>query len=89
MISDVFENFRNKCSEIYELDPTHFSSAPGLAWQACLKKTAVKLILLTDTDVLLMSEKGTRGEIWQAIRRYAKSNNKYMKNYDKISYHHI
>ena len=37
-LADVFENFRNKCIEIYELDPAHFLSAPGLAWQACLKK---------------------------------------------------
>ena len=35
-LADVFENFRNKCIEIYELDPAHFLSAPGLAWQACL-----------------------------------------------------
>ena len=34
-------------------------------------------------DVLLMVEKGTRGGICQAIHRYAKANNKYMKNYDK------
>ena len=56
----VFENFRNKCIEIYELDPAYFLSAPGLAWQACLKKTEVKLGLLTDVDMLLMVEKGIR-----------------------------
>ena len=83
LLADVFENFRNKCIEIYELDPAHFLSAPGLAWQACLKKTKVKLELLTDIDMLLMVEKGTRGGICQAIHRYAKANNKYMKNYDK------
>ena len=49
---DVFENFRNKCIEIYELDPAHFLSAPGLAWQACLKKAEVKLELLTNIDVI-------------------------------------
>ena len=38
LFADVFENLKNKCTEIYELDPAHFLSAPGLAWQACLKK---------------------------------------------------
>ena len=60
-----------------------FFSAPGLAWQACLKMTKVKLESLTDIDILLMVEKGTRGGIGQAIHRYAKANNKYMKNYNK------
>ena len=58
-------------------------SALGLAWQACLKKTGVKLELLTDIDMLLMVEKGIRGAMCQAISRYAKANNKYMKSYDK------
>ena len=31
LLSDVYENFRNKYIEIYELDPAHFLSAPGLA----------------------------------------------------------
>ena len=83
LLADVFENFRNKCIEIYELDPAHFLSAPGLAWQACLKKTGVKLELLTDYDMLLMIEKALRGGICQATHRYAKANNKYMNNYDK------
>ena len=83
LLADVFGNFRNKCIEIYELDPVHFLSAPGLQWQACLKKTKIELELLTDIDMLLMVEKGTRGGICQAIHRYAKANNKCMKNYDK------
>ena len=82
LLADVFENFRNKCIEIYELDPAHFLSAPGLAWQACLKKTEGELELLTN-NMLLMVEKGTRGRICQVIHRYAKANTKYMKNYDK------
>ena len=52
LLADVFENFRNKCIKIYELDPAHFLSAPGLAWQAHLKKTRVKLELLTDINVI-------------------------------------
>ena len=83
LLADVFENFRNKCIEIYELDPAHFLSAPWLSWQACLKRTKVKLELLTDVDMLLMVQKGTTGGISQVIHRYAKANNKYMKNYNK------
>ena len=45
------------CLEIYELDPTYFLSPPGLAWQACLKKTEVKSELIIDYDMLLMIEK--------------------------------
>ena len=66
LLADVFENFRNMCLEIYELDPVYFVSAPGLAWQACLKKTGVKLELLTNYDMLLMVENGIRGGICQA-----------------------
>ena len=71
------------CLNIYELDPVYFVSAPGLAWQACLKKSGVKLELLADYDVILMTEKGIRGEICQAAYRYLKARNKYMKNYNK------
>ena len=83
LLADVFENIRNMCIEIYGLDPVCFVSAPGLAWQTCLKKTEVKLELITDYDMTLMIEKGIRGGICQAIQRYAKANNKCMKNYDK------
>ena len=82
-LADVFEKYRDKCIEIYELDLVHFLSAPGLAWQACLKKTKVELKLLANIDLLLMVEKGTRGGICHATHRYAKANNKYMENYDK------
>ena len=71
------------CFEKYQLDPTYFVSAPGLAWQACLKKVGVKLELITDYDMILMIEEGIRGGICQATHRYVKANNKYTKNYDK------
>ena len=70
------------CLEIYEVDPTYFVSAPGLAWQAWLKKTGVKLELLA-YYMLLMVEKGNSGRICQATHRYSKKNNKYMNKYDK------
>ena len=70
MTADVFENFRNKCIEIYELDPAYFSSAAGLE-------------SLTDIDMLLMVEKGISGGIVRTIHKYAKANDKYMKNYSK------
>ena len=65
------------------LDPAKFLSAPGLAWQAALKKNKVKLDLLPDIDMLLMAEKGVRGGICHSIYRYAKANNRYMKYCDK------
>ena len=75
LLAGVFENFRSKCLEIYELGPVYFVSAPGLAWQACLKKTEVKLELITHYDMLLMIEKGIRGGTCQATHKYAKANN--------------
>ena len=67
LLADVFEIFRNKCIKLQELDPAHFLSAPGLAWKTFLKKTEVKLELLTNVDMLLMVEKGIRCGICQAI----------------------
>ena len=95
MLPDVFENIRNMCHEMYELDPAKFFSTPGLTWQAALKKTKVKLDLLLDTDMLLMVEKGIRWGTCHFIYRYAKVNNKYIKDYDKnkessyIQYWHV
>ena len=82
LLADVFNNFRDMCLKEYELDPAHFLSLPGLAWQACLKKTNIELELLTDYDMLLMVEEGIRGGICHSIHQYAKANHKYMKNYN-------
>ena len=56
LLADEFENFRDKCIEIYRLDPAHFLCAPGQPWQACLKKTEVKLELLTESSFLIYDD---------------------------------
>ena len=58
-------------------------SAPGLAWQACLKKAGIKLELLIDVKMLLMVETGIRDGIYHAMHRYGEANNKHMKNDNK------
>ena len=83
MLTNVFESFENKCIEIYELDPAHCLSAPGLPWQACFKKTEVELELLANIDMLLIVEKQIRGGICHTIQRYATAKNKYKKEYNK------
>ena len=78
LLSDVFENFRNICCKHYNLDPAHYFTAPGLAWDAALKVTKVELELLSDMDMLLMVEKGIREGVLMISKRYGKSNNRYM-----------
>ena len=82
LLADVFENFRKTCMEHYNLDPAHYFTSPGLAWDACLKETGQQLQLLVDYDMLLMFERGIRGGITHISKRYAEANNKYMKNYN-------
>ena len=84
LLANVFESFRRVCLENYGLDPSHFYTAPGLAWKACLKKTGIRLELLLDPDMLLMFERGIRGGITQSVHRWAAANNPYMgSEYDK------
>ena len=83
LLADVFENLRDISIKVYGLDPAYFLSVPRLAWQACLKKTGVKLEILKDVDVLLMIGKGIRGGICHSVHSHAKANNKYMKYYDR------
>ena len=83
LLADVFENFRKTCLKHYKLDPCHYHTAPGLAWDACLKETKQNLQLLKDYDMLMMFEQGIRGGISHISKRYATANNKYMKDFDE------
>ena len=83
LLDDVFINLQNSVLKYMGLILFIIFSKPGLAWQADLKKTKVKLDLLTDIDIVSMEDKCIIGGICRAIHRYVKANNKYMKNYDK------
>ena len=83
LLADVFEDFRKTCLKHYKLDPCHYYTAPGLAWDACLKETKQDLELLKDYDILMMFEQGIRGGISHISKRYAEANNKYIKKYDE------
>ena len=82
LLLDCFVIFWNMCLDNYTSDPCYFVSTPGLALEACLELTRVEIELLTDIIMVLMNEEGIRGGITQAIRKYASSNNKYMKNHE-------
>ena len=80
----MFQNFRYLRLKDYDLDPTYFVSTPSLAFEAMLKMTKVKLELLRDIDMVLMTEKAIRGGLIQMIRKHEIANNKYLPTYDKI-----
>ncbi len=83
LLADIMTEFRRVCKEVYELDALHYYTVPGLAWDAMLKITEVEIDLISDPDMYLMVEKGIRGGISTITKRYAKANNKYIKDYDK------
>ena len=78
LFADIFENFRNICTNHYGLDPAWHYSAPGLAWDAALKIIKVQLELLSYPDMLLIIESGIREGIATISHRHAKANNEYM-----------
>ena len=82
LLADVFEKFIDTCLKVYKLDTCHYFSSPGLSWDAMLKMTGVWLEKTVDNDMYLFIEKGLREGTSYIAKKYSKTNNKYMKNYD-------
>ena len=80
--TDVFENFRKFSLHNYGLDPSHFTTAPGLSWTAALKFTNVKLEIPVDPDMHMFFDKGLTGGISIVSNHYAKANNPEVERYD-------
>ena len=81
LLANVFEKFIDTCLKFYGLDPCHYFSSPGLSWDAKLKMTGVRLEKL-QTLTFTYSLRKLRGGIFYIAKRYAKANNKYMKDDD-------
>jgi len=74
---EVFENFRDLTIDAYQLDPANYVTAPGLAWDCCLKYTGVKLELIDNIAVLDMFCNAIRGRVSTVCSlKYAQANNK-------------
>ena len=82
LLADVFEKFVDTCLKFYRLDPCHYFRSPGLSWDAMLKMTGVKLEKISNIEKYLLFEEVLKGGVSYITKRYAKANNKYMKNYD-------
>ena len=78
LLADAFERFLNTTLEYYGLDHCHYFSSPGLSWDAICKMTNIELKLISNTEMLLLIEKGMRGGISYISKRYSKANNKYI-----------
>ena len=82
LLADIFEQFRQVCLKNYDLDPAHYYTVPGLAWDGALKYTKAKLDTIHDIEMHQFLEKGMRGGISMISQRYAKGNNQYLGDHD-------
>ena len=82
LLANVFEQFRSIFITSYKLDPVHYCTLPGFAWDACLRMTDTKLDVFSEkqTDMYLTTERGIRGCISVIPHRYSKANNQYLPN---------
>ena len=84
LLTDFFEKFRKLSMDSYGLDAAHYYTAPGMAWDAALKLTNVKLELFDNEDMYTFIERSIRGGISQISKRFAKANNKDCPDYDPL-----
>jgi hypothetical protein len=84
LLADVFEAYRKSSFKNYKLDPCHYFTSPGFSWDSMLKMTGVSIECFKDgqEDMLELIENNMRGGISMISTRYAKANNKYMKDYN-------
>ena len=79
LLADIFENFRKTCLNYYSLDPLHYTSAPGLAWDSLLLKTKIKLDLITDLKFLDITERHKQGGLcFVGSKQHVECDNKYI-----------
>jgi hypothetical protein len=83
LLADIFESFRKTCLGNYGRDSAHYLSAPGLSWDAFLKRSGSEIELVSDMDMFQFFEKGMRSGTSYIAHRYSKANNKYMSTYDE------
>ena len=79
LLADVFESFRKTAMKKYKLVPAHFLTAPSLSWAACLRRTKVKLELLTDPDISMFIDKSLLGGMSGVFIPLAVANNPQMR----------
>ena len=83
LLADLFEKFRKTCLEYYSLDPAHYYTTPGHAWDAALRKSRVDLQLITDVDMYHFVENSIRGGISMISTRHAQANSpSFLNTYD-------
>ena len=75
LLMDFFEKFRRTCLDFYSLDPLHYYTTPGLAWDAALRMSSVELELITDENIYNLIENSIRGGNSMISTRYARANN--------------
>ena len=73
LLADVMQAFRSMCLKHYKLDPWRYCTAPGLAWDAGLRMTGVRLDLIENIDTHLFIEAGMRGGVSVISQRYAQA----------------